>query len=126
MTSISREQLKKQMDAGKDFVLIDALPEEYFKKGHLPHALSMPADKIEELATKRLQNKDQMIVTYCASAKCPKSKEAAEKLTKMGYKNVVEYTDGIEDWKAAGLPLETNALGEDAYGSGKVDKKMIN
>lgn len=64
-----------------------------------------------------------MIVTYCANSNCPKSKIAADKLKGLGYTNVLEFSGGIEEWKTAEYPLETKAVGEDAYGSGKIDKK---
>lgn len=122
MHSITRQELKKQIDAGANIAIVDALPGEYFKKGHLPNALSIPADQVSQLAPEKLRDKNQMIVTYCANASCPKSKEAAAELREMGYLNVVEYADGLEDWKGAGLPLETSAEGERAYGSGARDK----
>jgi rhodanese-related sulfurtransferase len=33
---------------------------------------------------------------------------AAEKLTEIGYKNVYDYEGGLQDWKDAGLPLESS------------------
>ena len=43
-----------------------------------------------------LPNKDQLIMVYCRSGR--RSKEAAEKLIKLGYMNIVEF-GGILDWK---------------------------
>ena len=41
-------------------------------------------------------NKDQLIMVYCRSGR--RSKEASEKLVKLGYTNIVEF-GGILDWK---------------------------
>ena len=44
----------------------------------------------------RMTNTDQLIMVYCRSGR--RSKEAAEKLVKLGYTNIVEF-GGILDWK---------------------------
>jgi rhodanese-related sulfurtransferase len=100
------------MDSGRDFTLIDALPEDSYSKHHLPNALSMPSDTVETAASKKLTDKDRMIITYCGNAKCPKSREAAEKLESLGYTNVMEYEGGLEDWEAAGFPMESDLASE--------------
>ncbi|MBR4078697.1 MAG: rhodanese-like domain-containing protein, partial [Christensenellaceae bacterium] len=43
-----------------------------------------------------LPDKDQLIMVYCRSGN--RSKQASEKLVKLGYTNVVEF-GGIIDWK---------------------------
>jgi rhodanese-related sulfurtransferase len=47
-----------------------------------------------------------MIVVYCANLACPSSRLAAERLVALGYRNVLEYADGKQDWLAAGYPTE--------------------
>lgn len=108
MKKITHEELKGYMDAGSDFVLLDALPQESYRKSHLPGALSMPADTVEKSAPKALLDKSQTIITYCGNAQCPKSREAAEKLEELGYTNVMEYEGGIEDWQKAGFDMESS------------------
>ncbi|MEZ0224931.1 MAG: rhodanese-like domain-containing protein [Alphaproteobacteria bacterium] len=120
MQAISREEVKSLIDSGAA-VIIEALPEEEFAKGHLPGALSMPVNKIGDLAPKKLKDMDQQIITYCASAKCPASHRAAETLEKLGYTNVSEYAEGKEDWKKAGLPLEGALATERVEESDEVD-----
>jgi rhodanese-related sulfurtransferase len=120
MQAISREEVKSLIDSDAA-VLIEALPEEEFAKGHLPGALSMPANKIGEMAPKKLKDLDQQIITYCASAKCTASHKAAVTLEKLGYTKVLEYSDGKEDWKKAGLPLEGAIATERVEESDEVD-----
>ena len=54
MNTITREQLKAKMDRGDHFALVEALPEEYYRRSHLPGALLIPADKVGDLAPKLL------------------------------------------------------------------------
>ena len=50
------------------------------------------------------RDKNQKIVVYCGINE--RSPFAAETLTRMGYSNVVNYSDGFFAWKKAGLPVK--------------------
>jgi rhodanese-related sulfurtransferase len=39
---------------------------------------------------------------------CTASKTIAEKLEEMGYKDVIRYTGGMEEWRKAGYSIEGN------------------
>lgn len=103
---ITREELKRKLDANENFVLVEALPRKYWAKGHIPGALNIPHDQIEALAPELLPDKDREVVVYCASTTCQNSEIAAEALTDLGYSKVLEYVEGKADWEAAGYPLE--------------------
>ena len=104
--TITREELQAKI-AGRDGpILLEALPESYYRKGHLPGALHMPHDRVRDLASKVVPDKHAAIVTYCASATCQNSHIAAETLRAMGYTNVSVYVGGKQDWTEAGLTLE--------------------
>jgi rhodanese-related sulfurtransferase len=62
---ISREELLEKIERGDDFLLVETLPEEYYREAHLPGALNLPPDRIEELASILLPDKDAEIVVYC-------------------------------------------------------------
>jgi rhodanese-related sulfurtransferase len=104
--TISRDDLLLRLGATPRLVLIEALPERYFRDGHLPGALHMPHDKVRELAAGALPDKAAEIVVYCASATCRNSHVAAAHLESLGYGKVSIYAGGKEDWQAAGLALE--------------------
>jgi rhodanese-related sulfurtransferase len=89
--TIAREELQAKIDRKERVVLLEALPESYYRKGHLPGALHVPHDRVRELAPKLVPDKDAAIVTYCASATCQNSHIAAETLRAMGYTNVSVY-----------------------------------
>lgn len=103
---ISREELKQKLDTSDDFVLVEALPEKFWNKGHIPGAIKLPHDQIEVLAPQLLPDKQRDIVVYCANTACANSEIAARTLADLGYTRVFEYEEGKADWEAAGYPLE--------------------
>lgn len=106
MRTISRNQLQEALEAG-NVIVVEALPPMYFEQQHIPGAINISHDEIEEKAPALLPDKDVPIVTYCANAPCPNSGIAARKLEALGYTNVAEYAEGKQDWVDAGLPTET-------------------
>ncbi|WP_280481455.1 rhodanese-like domain-containing protein [Nocardia cyriacigeorgica] len=102
---ITREQLAGEIEAGA-VTVIDALGGDYYAKQHLPGAIALLAADVDADAARLLPDKHAAIVTYCSNAACPNSQQVAGKLEKLGYTNVRKYRDGIEDWTAAGLPVE--------------------
>ncbi len=102
---ITRDELMNIVSSGIRFALVDVLPEDHFKNEHIKGALSLPVGKIEKKAEGMLK-KDDLIVTYCANFDCQASTLAAEKLMSLGYKNVLDYKGGLQDYKEANLPLE--------------------
>lgn len=106
MKIVTRDELKALLDQGANFELLEALPEKYYRQGHLPGARCFPHDATETLARSLLTNPQAQIVVYCASATCRNSEQAAQALRAMGYADVRVYAGGKADWLAAGLPLE--------------------
>ncbi len=64
---IEREELKAKLDRGDDFVLLETLPERFYRRAHLPGAVNLPSDRVSELAPELLPEKDADIVLYCGS-----------------------------------------------------------
>ncbi|HET7543426.1 MAG TPA: rhodanese-like domain-containing protein [Polyangiaceae bacterium] len=106
MNIITRDDLKTALETGMPVALLEALPEKYYRHGHLPGAQLFPHDRARELASDLVPEKNRAIVIYCASATCQNSHQAARTLTELGYTNVRVYVEGKADWQAAGLPLE--------------------
>ncbi len=65
VATISRDELKRKIDRGDRFVLAEALPEDVYRKGHLPRAVSLPSDKVKELAPRLIPDKGTEVVVYC-------------------------------------------------------------
>jgi len=106
LPQISREELKGTLDRGEPITLVEALPEMYYRKAHLPGAINIPVERVAELAPQLLPDQDAPIVVYCANVSCPTSELAARALQDLGYRNVREYAAGKQDWQAAGYPTE--------------------
>ncbi len=104
--TISRSEVQAGLDAGT-ITLVDALPESYYAQQHLPGALNLVADDVENRALQLLPDKTAAIVTYCSNPACANSGQVAAKLEKLGYTNVRKYADGIQDWIEAGLPAQS-------------------
>jgi rhodanese-related sulfurtransferase len=106
LVEIDREDLQQRLEGDDDFVLVDALGPISYGAAHLPGAINIPPDRVEDLAHRRITDLDTSVVVYCANPSCESSVEVAQRLVELGYRNVLHYAGGKEDWKAAGLPLE--------------------
>jgi rhodanese-related sulfurtransferase len=106
ITQIDCDTLARKLAGSARPVLVEALPEKYFRDWHLPGARHLPHDEVARLAPKVLPDKAAEIVVYCASRSCQNSHAAAAKLAQMGYENVAVYAGGKQDWSEAGLPVE--------------------
>lgn len=102
---ISLDGLLEKMVNKESFKLVEVLPEDSFKHGHIPGALNLPLDKISALAADNLKKSDTVIV-YCASYACQASTQAAEALLKMGYKKTLDFKGGKKAWLDGALQLE--------------------
>jgi rhodanese-related sulfurtransferase len=103
--STTREQLKAKMDRGEKSVLVDALSAKHYDSSHLPDAINLPYEFVDEAETV-LPDKDAEIVVYCMNPDCEASTEEARELEEMGYRNVLHYAEGKQGWLRAGLPVE--------------------
>ena len=106
LVEIHRDSLHGKIERGEEFVLVDALPPLAYAGAHLPGAVNIPPERVDDLAARRIPNVDLEVVVYCANPACESSVEVAERLVALGYTNVLHYSGGKEDWRAAGLPLE--------------------
>ena len=84
-------------------VVLDVRPEEEYRAGHIPGALSVPVDALEA-ALKSLP-RDREVVAYCRGPYCVFSDEAVAFLRARGYR-ARRLRQGLPDWRAAGMPVE--------------------
>ena len=92
---ISQEEAKKMMAADDGHIIVDVRRQDEYDEGHIPDAVCIPNESIEDIRPDGLPDPDQVILVYCRSGR--RSKEAAQKLFDMGYTNVYEF-GGIIDW----------------------------
>ena len=95
---LSPDEAKARMEANPDLILLDVRTQEEYDDGHIPGAVCLPSDMIEEGMPFSF-DKDAEILLYCHSDK--RSAEAASRLRAMGYTNVSDI-GCILDW-----PYET-------------------
>ena len=93
---VSMDEAVNIMQSEEGYIILDVRRADEFAEGHIPGAINIPNESIGESEICDLPDKNQLILVYCRSGR--RSKEAAEKLVKLGYTNVVEF-GGISDWK---------------------------
>ena len=107
LAEISADDLRRKLDAGEQFVLVDALAPMVYAHSHLPGAINLPPTAVDEsVAAKRIGDRTTEIVVYCSSPECDDSHETAKRLLALGYANVRRYAGGKNEWKELGWPLE--------------------
>ena len=109
VVKISRQEIQAKLERKENFVLAEALPPKYYDEAHLPGAVNLPHDRVDELAPRLFPDKSQEIIVYCANTPCQNSAQAAHKLAALGYTHVREYVEGKQDWIEGGLPIERTA-----------------
>jgi rhodanese-related sulfurtransferase len=92
---ISQDEAKDMMARDDGHIILDVRRQDEYDAGHIPGAILIPNESIDKERPKELPDLDQIILVYCRSGR--RSKEASEKLAKMGYTNIYEF-GGIITW----------------------------
>jgi rhodanese-related sulfurtransferase len=102
MEEVDGEELIRRVRQG-DVTVLDVRPEDEYRAGHIPGALSIPVDQLK----KRLAElpKRRSVVAYCRGPYCVMAIEAVRVLREAGFRaNRME--QGVADWRARGWRLE--------------------
>lgn len=102
---IGREELWRRAQAG-EVTVVDVRPREEYAGGHLPGALSVPLDELAERLAELPE--DAEVVAYCRGPYCTLSHDAVRLLRERG-RLARRLPDGVLEWRAADLPVETAA-----------------
>jgi rhodanese-related sulfurtransferase len=97
------ESVKKRLDSGDKFVLVDVREESEYAKDHLPGAIHLGRGVIERDIEARVPELNTEMILYCGGGF--RSALAADNLQKMGYTNVISMDGGIRDWREKNYPL---------------------
>ena len=92
---ISQDEAMKIMEEESGYLIVDVRRPDEFAEGHIEGAINVPNEGIAEEMPEELPDKDQLLLIYCRTGR--RSKEASEKLAKIGYTNVYEF-GGINTW----------------------------
>ena len=93
---VSMQEITKIMSENSNYIILDVRTIEEYTEGHIPNAICIQNETIGQDIQNLLKDKNQLILIYCRSGN--RSKQAAEKLQKFGYTNLIEF-GGIIDWK---------------------------
>lgn len=104
---VSTKKTKEIFDR-KVAAFIDARRSDQFAKGHIPGSINIYATEFAENIPKVASiPKDKLIVVYCDGGLCELSHELANELITFGFKKVVVYTGGWEEWSKTNYPKTT-------------------
>lgn len=82
-----------------EVTLIDVRPAEEYRTGHIPGAISMPLDELEQHLPSIPRRRD--VVAYCRGPYCVLAIEAATLLRARGFR-AFRLEAGVQDWRARG------------------------
>lgn len=103
--AVGTEELLRRLEAG-DAAVLDVRPGSEYAAGHLPGAVHIPleelADRLGELP------RDREVVAYCRGQYCVLAHEAVRLLTSEGLL-ARRASDGVLEWRLAGVPVESGA-----------------
>jgi rhodanese-related sulfurtransferase len=96
-----------QLNVGAGTVLLDARPQEIFRGGHIPGAVSLPVGRFDlDFPFQREQLQvARLLVVYCSGPNCGDAQALAVKLREKGFKDLLLYRGGVEDWLETGHAL---------------------
>ena len=92
---ISMDEAITMMETENNYIILDVRTPEEFAEKHIPDAINIPNETIGTEEIPELPDKEQLILVYCRSGN--RSKQASEKLVRLGYTTIVEF-GGINDW----------------------------
>lgn len=93
---VSHEDLQQKLTDKAPIVLLDVRTQEEFDNGHIPGALLLPYDEIDQKALQLLPEKEREIIIYCRSGR--RSAIAKDSLEALGYTNVKDF-GGMNRWQ---------------------------
>ena len=85
---ITMDMAVAMMEEESDYIVLDVRTPAEFSERHIPGAMNVPNETIGTEEIPELPDKEQLILVYCRSGN--RSKQASEKLVRLGYTNVVD------------------------------------
>jgi rhodanese-related sulfurtransferase len=108
MEPVVADELLRRVKSGSVTVL-DVRPEEEYRAGHIPGALSIPVGQLKSRLKELPRARE--VVAYCRGPYCVMALEAVELLRKKGFK-AFRMEEGVVDWRARGWRIEKEQPGE--------------
>jgi rhodanese-related sulfurtransferase len=102
---VTLAELRRRLRDG-DATVIDVRPREEYEAGHIPGAVSVPVDELQQRL--RTLPRSREVIAYCRGPYCVYSLDAVTLLRRKGYR-ARRAEEGLPDWRLAGLPIVTGA-----------------
>ena len=94
-SQITMDEAKEIFETPGDYIILDVRRADEYAGGHIPGAINVANEPINDPCPEELPDMNQTIYVYCRSGN--RSKQASEKLVSLGYTNIIEF-GGILDW----------------------------
>jgi rhodanese-related sulfurtransferase len=102
---IKCEELKKMIDSkAVDLLVVSNDPQESFREGHIPGAISFPW--VDALNPPITLPRNKTLILYCSCSHEEDSSDMAAKLARFGYRNVKVLEGGFLKWSELKYPIE--------------------
>ena len=103
--AVGTDELLRRLASG-DAVVVDVRPDPEYAGGHLPGAVHIPLDELSDRIAEL--PRDREVVAYCRGQYCVLAHDAVRLLNAEGL-DASRATDGVLEWRVAGVPIETGA-----------------
>lgn len=95
---IGLEAVKKIMEQGEQYMLVDSRPANKFADGSIPTAISIPDSKFAERQGMLPADKNTRLIFFCSGHTCVLSHQSAAKAKALGYTNIAIAEAGYPGW----------------------------
>lgn len=102
-SSVDAEKFKTAIETDHNIQIIDVRTAEEFQSGHLKNAINIDINSNDFSEKAEKLYKEMPVYVYCQSGK--RSLNAANELSTMGFKNIVNMSGGIKEWKSNGYEV---------------------
>ena len=96
----------------KDVFVLNVLPHQAFEKMHITGSYNLPLGSDPLAFVKKVGDvygKNKFFITHCVNVGCHAGPNAAKILKENGFE-AEDYPGGMEDWEAAGFPVEGTSV----------------
>ena len=102
MPVLTMRELRRRLENGEPLVVMDVRQAHEWAAGHIPEAELVEAGA---LPSAELQlPRDELIATHCRHGQ--RAATALSLLEQRGYKKLALLTEGVEEWRHAGGPID--------------------
>jgi rhodanese-related sulfurtransferase len=98
---VNADDVKKAMEDGKSFVILDVRTPQEYAKSHIEGSINVPVDEINNI-DKTLPDKSTKIYVHCLSGS--RSVMAVAEMVKLGYSQVFDMKNGLLAWRIKKYP----------------------